>query len=106
MEIEILVVEGCANEEPARVLAERALARAGIEAPIVVTVISDDQQARARGFTGSPTILIDGIDPFADPSGQVGLACRLYSAGGTPSGTPSVEDMEAALLQARDSLRS
>ena len=29
-------------------------------------------------FDGSPTILIDGNDPFPGPSGPVGLSCRSY----------------------------
>ncbi len=29
-------------------------------------------------FRGSPTVLVDGWDPFLDPASPVGLSCRVY----------------------------
>ena len=29
-------------------------------------------------MTGSPTLLADGVDPFARPGQQPSLSCRLY----------------------------
>ena len=37
-------------------------------------VIETVQEAQEYGFKGSPTILVDGTDPFDDGTGQVGLA--------------------------------
>jgi hypothetical protein len=50
-----------------------------VERRLVETV----EQADEVAFTGSPTIRIDGIDPFATGAEQVGLACRVCS---TPTG--------------------
>ena len=38
--------------------------------------IGDEDQAARRGMHGSPTILIDGIDPFAVPGQPASVSCR------------------------------
>ena len=48
-------------------------------------------------FIGSPTIRIDGMDPFATGSEQVGLACRLYLTPTGPSGSPDVAQLIGVL---------
>lgn len=35
------------------------------------------EEAERLGFHGSPSILVDGVDVFAEPAG-VGLSCRIY----------------------------
>ena len=45
---------------------------------VVYQLVRTPQEAQAVGFRGSPTALVDGIDPFADPVTPVGLSCRLY----------------------------
>jgi len=45
--------------------------------------IESPEQAEARAFRGSPTVLVDGVDPFADSDTPVGLSCRVYR---TPDG--------------------
>jgi len=47
---------------------------------------------------GSPTLLIDGVDPFGPPDQRPSLSCRLYrDAAGRPAGAPSVEALRQAL---------
>lgn len=64
---------------------------------IVHRMIGDADQATAAGMTGSPTLLIDGRDPFE--SGQApSLSCRLYPTDtGRLDGAPSVAALRAAL---------
>ena len=52
--------------------------------------------AIALSFHGSPTILVDGSDPFP-ASGPPGLACRIYDTPDGPAGTPSEDQLRAAL---------
>src|SRR4051794_14140426 len=53
---------------------------------------------RRRGMTGSPTLLIDGTDPFARPGSEPSLSCRLYpSENGRVEGAPSVDDLRRVL---------
>jgi len=65
-----------------------------------VVVQTADEAARA-GLRGSPTLLIDGTDPFAEPGVVASLSCRLYrQPGGGIEGAPSVTQLRAALSRA------
>jgi hypothetical protein len=62
--------------------------------------IDSDRQAARLGFVGSPTVLIDGQDPFPS-SGPAGLSCRLYRTEGGLRGSPPIEEIREALRQRR-----
>ena len=62
--------------------------------------VETDEQAQQLSFRGSPTVLVNGQDPFADASAPVGLACRVYRTDGGLAGAPSVEELTAALRAA------
>ena len=97
----MLAVRDCPN---AIVLEERlAAALAGCpDAVVRRRQVADEQEAAETGMAGSPTLLIDGTDPFAVPGQAPGLSCRLYrDAAGRLAGAPSVEDLRRALEQAR-----
>ena len=63
-------------------------------------VVRTDAEAGELRFPGSPTILIDGCDVFLDGHAVVGLSCRLYRSAEGASGSPSVEQLTAALARA------
>lgn len=42
--------------------------------PIRRQRVETPEEAERVGFGGSPTILVDGIDPFPDPAGPAGYA--------------------------------
>ncbi|WP_405982403.1 thioredoxin family protein [Streptomyces sp. NBC_00158] len=96
MRITVLTVPGCPNAPLAmeRVAAALAARRAEVE----LVEVHDQAQAAEYGMNGSPTILLDGVDPFA-PQGVVpSVSCRLYRhADGTVSGAPSVAALREAL---------
>jgi hypothetical protein len=49
-------------------------------------------------MTGSPTVLVDGADPFRVPGTGPSVSCRLYrGADGSAGGAPSVSELRAAL---------
>jgi hypothetical protein len=48
-------------------------------------------------FAGSPTILLNGTDPFDEPSGEYGLACRVYRTPEGPAGSPTTDQLRDAL---------
>jgi len=80
-----------------------ACERVGMAAqPVRTTVIASLEQAEKRGFVGSPTILIDGVDPFAIPGRHPALACRVYATQAGLSGVPPLGDVIAVLTAARD----
>jgi hypothetical protein len=98
MDIEILVVPDCQHAAPATGRVLDALDRAGLSARVTETVIESPAVAEARGMRGSPTILVDGRDPFASDGDEPGsISCRLYSSEDGLSGLPSVDQLIAVL---------
>ena len=59
--------------------------------------INTIEKAEKAGFRGSPTILINGTDPFANPTAPVGLACRIYTTEAGTEGSPSIAQLQQAL---------
>jgi hypothetical protein len=50
---------------------------------------------------GSPTLLVDGSDPFAEPEEPASVSCRLYRYGnGQVDGAPSVSQLRQAIGEA------
>jgi hypothetical protein len=100
MRLTILAVPGCPN---APVLDDRlATVLSGwAELSLSHQVIFDEREAARRGMRGSPTLLIDGTDPFAEPGQAPGLSCRRYrDEDGQLSGAPSVSQLRHVLEQA------
>lgn len=97
MDVELLVVPSCANEKAAYDLTQAALADLDIEASVTTTVIDSDEHAQARGFTGSPTFLINGHDPFGEPGAAVGVACRMYRTPAGFAGVPTLAELREHL---------
>ena len=96
-----MVVADCPNEAAAVEVVREAARHAGMgEIAVRVTVIGSDEQARCRGFVGSPTFLIDGVDPFAVSGAATGVACRVYPSASGRSGVPGVAPLRAALVRA------
>jgi hypothetical protein len=70
---------------------------------IRVREVDSDEQARAEGFAGSPTIRIDGRDIQPPPPHEpTGLTCRIYHRrNGRISPTPDPLDVREALRAAQ-----
>ncbi len=83
MTITILYFDGCPNWELARERVIEAVKLAGASKDIEVRRVDSPEEAEQFGFSGSPTILIDGADAF--PTGTTGFACRLYGGDHAPS---------------------
>lgn len=52
-------------------------------------LIDSPETAERVGFHGSPTILIDGRDPFATGDEPVGMTCRVYRTEDGARGVPT-----------------
>jgi hypothetical protein len=101
--IELLWWEGCPSTERALADLREALRDAGLdESAVRMREIGTDADARAAGFVGSPTILVDGADVAASaPEEPYGLTCRVYRRrDGRISPTPDPEDVREALRRA------
>jgi hypothetical protein len=100
LELTLLTVPGCPNgpvvlERLAEVLANYPDAR------VTRQVVHDEADALRLGLHGSPTLLVNGIDPFAAPGTPASVSCRVYrDEHGQNQGAPSVAALRLALRQA------
>lgn len=62
-------------------------------------VVDTPEEAEHTGFRGSPSILINGNDPFANPDDPVGLSCRIYQTPHGPAGSPTLDQLRAVLAR-------
>lgn len=94
----VLSFDGCPNARAADDRVREALARAGRDdVHVLHRLVATAEEAEAVGFRGSPTVLINGRDPFADPEAAAGLSCRVYRTEAGLAGAPTVEQVLAAL---------
>lgn len=101
MRIELHYFEGCPSWQVADDRLREALAAAGhADVTVERVLVATPEQAEELGFCGSPTVLLDGVDPFAVPGAAVGFSCRLYRTPSGLGGSPSVEQL-VEVLRAR-----
>jgi hypothetical protein len=97
MDVTVLSVPDCPNVS----LLEQRLAQVlDGRADVTVThlVIADEQEAVRAGMHGSPTLLVDDVDPFAGPGMPASVSCRLYPGGDGPGGgVPPVQALRQVL---------
>ena len=96
MRLVVLHVPGCPN---ARTLAARVAEVVAGRARVEQRVVHDDGEAADLGMRGSPTLLVDGIDPFARADQPPGLSCRLdRDEAGALAGAPSLAQLREVLF--------
>lgn len=96
--IVLLYMPGCPSWRHTKarlmaVLADLGDTRTTIEYREVTTV----EEALRQHFRGSPTLLIDGHDPFADADNPVALGSRVYFTESGPAATPSITQLREVL---------
>lgn len=69
------------------------------EATIVFQEVAGHEDAIVHRFRGSPTVLIDGVDPFGDEA-PLGLACRVYRTADGQTGSPTLHQLRDAIERA------
>ncbi len=100
MHLTVLAVPDCPsapvlNDRLAVVLDGRAAVSVSHE------VIRSEGEAARRGMHGSPTLLVDGVDPFAEPGQAASMSCRMYrDENGQTSGAPSLGQLSRAIEDA------
>ncbi|MEV4179401.1 hypothetical protein, partial [Nonomuraea sp. NPDC049709] len=102
MKLVMVTVPDCPNAPTLERRLLKALNESGARAATIAhRTVSDAGQAARWQMRGSPTLLIDGRDPFADAAMPTGLACRMYrDEQGRLEGAPSVPALVAALVAA------
>jgi hypothetical protein len=100
MKLEVLHVTDCPNRAP--MLTRLAQAT---DLPVTKREVTTDAEAATLGMNGSPTLLINGTDPFASAEQcACGVSCRLYrDREGRIVPAPSVDQLRDALTEAQQS---
>ena len=91
MRVQLQYVQDCPNAPVADERLRRALDAVGLDDVTVQHVLVSEP----TGFHGSPTILIDDVDPF--PGEPVGQSCRLYRNDQGLAGAPTQAQLVSAL---------
>lgn len=98
MDIELLYFDHCPNWHLARERLDQALTIAGRTGhKVSLIAVETDEQAEALSFPGSPTIRVNGRDPFPAAAETYGLTCRVYPTSDGIAGAPTVEELVEAL---------
>jgi hypothetical protein len=99
MRITLRYFDGCPHWETALSRLHEALQAAGVagKTELALEVVPSQEEAERLRFRGSPTILIDGVDPFAGESAPYGLSCRVYATDSGLQGSPTVAQLRDVL---------
>ncbi|HVM28044.1 MAG TPA: thioredoxin family protein [Mycobacteriales bacterium] len=90
MHIELLYFDGCPSWQQAERNLREAITLVGVDATVSLVHVGTPEDADRLSFRGSPTVLVDGADPFAQPGDPVGLSCRVFRTPDGLRGVPTV----------------
>lgn len=97
-DVRLLYFDDCPNWQVADARLKEALGGIGADPDAInYQQVTTVEQAAALGFRGSPTILVDGQDPFAEPAAATGLGCRIYRTEAGTQPAPTVEQLRSVL---------
>ena len=99
MKVQLLYFDECPNWQVADARLREAVAAVGRATEVERVLVTTTEEAEAWGFHGSPSVLVDGQDPFAEPGAPVGLSCRLYRTPAGVGGSPTVEQLVEVLTR-------
>jgi hypothetical protein len=93
MHLQLLYFDDCPSWQVTDARLREALTALGSSTEVERVLVSTPEEATALQFHGSPSVLVDGTDPFAEPGASIGLTCRLYRTPAGLSGSPTVEQL-------------
>lgn len=93
----MLYFDGCPNWQETDERLREAIAHAGLDVTPSYVKVETAEDAERLSFRGSPTVLVNGVDPFADASAPVGLSCRVFQTPEGLRGAPTVEQLVSVL---------
>lgn len=99
MRVKLLYFDGCPHWKLAeeRLRAAAALGPEAVEIELVK--VESPEEGDRIGFGGSPTLLIEDVDPFRAPGATGSFGCRMYVTESGLEGAPSTTQLRALLSQ-------
>jgi hypothetical protein len=100
VEVTIQFFSGCPNWQDALTRVREAAHEAGVAVTVTSVPVETLADAARVGFVGSPTVLVNGFDPFAVEGSVPALACRVYRTDAGTDGAPTVDQLAEVLRAA------
>jgi hypothetical protein len=98
MRATVVHFDGCPHWILALERLEYAIGYGGVgHVEVDLVSVASQEEALDRGMRGSPTIHIDGADPFPEAGVPLGMRCRIYTTEHGMNGAPSIAQMVEAL---------
>lgn len=98
MKVTVQYFDGCPHWEQARARIEKVVRESRrSDISLDYELIDSPEMAERVGFRGSPTVLIDGRDPFLMGDEPIGLSCRVFRTERGREGAPSERQLRQAL---------
>lgn len=95
MDVTLLYFDGCPSWQTTDRHLRTLAADLGFD--LAYRTVDTPEEAEEARFRGSPTVLVDGRDPFAEGDEPLGLACRLYQTPDGPAGSPTMQQLREIL---------
>lgn len=97
MDITLQYFDDCPNWKITDRHLQTIIDQQALDATVHYQLINTPEAAAQHGFRGSPSVLIDGHDPFAAPDLPVALSCRVYVTESGPAGSPTLNQLKRAI---------
>jgi len=97
MKIELLYFEDCPSWQIALENIKSALRIEGLNVPVELIQILDNDDAGKKRFLGSPSIRINGIELWDEKREVYSLSCRVYATPEGIKGSPTVSMLQLAI---------
>lgn len=98
MKLTLQYFEGCPHWKLADERLQKVLGRLpASDVTLEYELIDSPETAERVGFHASPTILVDGRDPFATGSEPVGMTCRVFQTEEGVQGAPTEAQLRKVL---------
>jgi hypothetical protein len=93
--ITIQYFDGCPHWKLADQRVQAVLKRLDMrDVKLAYQLIDSPEEAERERFRGSPTILVNGQDPFAREDQPFGLSCRVYETEDGSQGAPTETQLQ------------
>ena len=98
MKIEVLYISDCPNHAPTIERVKQVLASESLSFPVDEVLVSNESEANALQFLGSPSVRVNGKDVEPIENAMPRLSCRIYD---DFTGVPSQESVRRAISAAK-----
>jgi hypothetical protein len=104
MKIQLLYIDDCPSWQSGLENLKTVLQMEGINIPVVLVKVKDNNDANRRKFLGSPSFLVDGEDLWPEERDVYSLSCRVYITPEGIKGWPSVDMLRKKLNAVKGTL--